>query len=168
MQRIFPKHLTRYLRRFLQVFRIFTVPVVFGLGLFGSECVGAQTPYSLATYQMSGDSILEPLGAKQGQATRGAQIVKTREGQCTLCHAIPEFKGQVGNLAPLLEGVGSRLSAAQIRLRVVNATALNPQSIMPSYYRVDGLKSVDPQWLGLPLMNEQQIEDVVAYLVTLK
>ena len=168
MQRIFPKHSALRLDRVAQVCRSFALPVVFGVGVLGSPYVGAQTPNSLAAYLISGDSIWEPLGAKQGQAARGAQIVKTREGQCTLCHAIPEYKGQVGNLAPVLEGVGTRLSAAQLRLRVVNASALNPESIMPSYYRVDGLKSVDPHWRGLPLMNEQQIEDVVAYLVTLK
>ena len=136
-------------------------------GFFASKSVLAQAP-KLIDYQISADSVLEPLGGRVGVASRGAQIVQTRNGQCTLCHAVPGFNGQVGNLAPLLEGVGARLTAAQLRLRIINSSVLNPQTIMPSYYKVDGLVSVDPKWSGLPLMNEQQIEDVIAYLVTLK
>ena len=122
----------------------------------------------LRPYVVMDDGVQAPLGERLGDESRGAQIVTSREGQCTLCHAIPGYKGQVGNLAPLLEGVGARLTKPQLRLRIINSSLIYPQTIMPSYYKVDGLVNVDPQWRGVPLMNEQQIEDVVAYLSSLK
>ena len=127
-------------------------------------------PYKegLTAFNVSADSVPTPLGGKVGFATSGAQIVRGRVGQCTLCHAVPGYTGQVGNLGPLLQGVGSRLTEAQLRLRVINSSLVNPDTIMPSYYKVDGLINVDPQWRGVPLMNEQQIEDVIAYLASLK
>ena len=151
---------------------------VFGVGVctslqaraegLNSSSAERSKPAELAPFSVTGDGVQVPLGAKQGLESRGAQIVISREGQCTLCHAIPGYKGQVGNLAPLLEGVGARLTKAQLRLRIINSSLIFPQTIMPSYYKVDGLVNVDPQWIGVPLMNEQQIEDVVAYLSSLK
>ena len=123
---------------------------------------------ALVPYAVLDDGVQAPLGERLGVVSRGAQIVTSREGQCTLCHAIPGYKGQVGNLAPLLEGVGARLTKPQLRLRIINSSLIYPQTIMPSYYKIDGLVNVDPQWRGVPLLNEQQIEDVVAYLSSLK
>ena len=131
-----------------------------------SEKSEVSTP--LISFEVVGDSVPNPLGGRVGVAQRGEKIIQTRDGQCTLCHAIPGFKGQVGNLGPLLEGVGTRLTSGQIRLRIINSSLLNTQTIMPSYYKVQGLENVDPKWRGIPIMNEQQIEDVVTYLVSLK
>ena len=92
-----------------------------------------------------------------------------RVGACLLCHTgpFPEAKFQ-GNLAPDLSGVGSRWSDGQLRLRLVDATRLNPDTIMPPYYRVEGLTRVGSEWLGKPVLSAEQIEDVVAFLVTLR
>ncbi len=123
---------------------------------------------TLSKFMVSSGSILNPLGGRTGNADNGAKIVQSREGQCTLCHDVPGHSGQVGNLAPRLHGVGLRLTTAQLRLRIVNSSLINPQTIMPSYYKTEGLVNVDPKWSGLPLLNDQQIEDVVAYLAGIR
>ena len=74
----------------------------------------------------------------------------------------------MGNLAPALNGVGARLSAAQVRLRIVDSARVNRNTIMPPYYRTNGLNQVAEAWRGKPLLTAQQIEDVVAYLLTLR
>ena len=79
----------------------------------------------------------------------------------------PEERFQ-GNLAPPLDGAGARWSAAQLRLRVADARRVNPQSLMPAFYRADGLQRVAPAFAGRPVLTAQQVEDVVAYLLTLK
>lgn len=101
---------------------------------------------------------------------RGRAIVLDRRlGLCLLCHSgpFPDEKFQ-GNLAPDLAGAGSRWSAGQLRLRLVDATRLNPDTIMPPYYRVDGLTRVGAGWHGKPILTAEEIEDVVAFLSTLK
>ena len=128
----------------------------------------AQT--SLPAVVVSGDAIVAPLTDLPGDPARGRAIVANRQtGLCLLCHAgpIPENRFQ-GNLAPNLEGAGSRWSEGQLRLRLVDARRLNPESIMPSYYRTDGLTRVAPALRGQPILAAQQIEDVVAYLQTLR
>ena len=105
-----------------------------------------------------------------GNPERGRQIVANRQvGLCLLCHTapIPEERFQ-GDLAPDLRGVGSRLSEAQIRARIVDPSKANPSTIMPAYYRTDGLTRVAPQFQGKTIFTAEQIDDVVAYLVTLK
>jgi sulfur-oxidizing protein SoxX len=88
---------------------------------------------------------------------------------CILCHSgpFPEEKFQ-GDLAPSLAGAGGRWSAGQFRLRLVDGSRLNPATIMPSYYRVDGLQRVGAAWRGKPILSAEQIEDVVAYLASLR
>ena len=90
-------------------------------------------------------------------------------GLCLLCHSgpFPEERLQ-GNLAPDLSTVGARFSEGQIRLRIVDSTKLNPQSIMPAYYRSEGLTRVAPAFRGKTVLTAEQIEDIVAYLSTLK
>ena len=112
----------------------------------------------------------KPLTGEPGDAARGRAIVANRTvGLCLLCHSgpIPEERFQ-GNLAPSLAGAGSRSTAAQLRLRIVDAARLNPDTIMPPYFRVDGLSRVAKNFQGKTILNAQQIEDVVAYLATLK
>lgn len=116
-----------------------------------------------------GDGIPEALEGALGDAARGRAIVASRQaGLCLLCHGgpIPEERFQ-GNLAPDLAGAGQRWTAAQLRLRLVDPRRLNPESIMPAYYRSEGLTRVGRAWEGRPILNAQQIEDVVAYLATL-
>ncbi len=128
-----------------------------------------QSPQPLAGYQIVGDAIPVPLVGAAGDAARGRAIVADRQtGLCLLCHSgpFPEVRLQ-GNLAPDLAGVGSRLSAGQIRLRLVDSSRVVPDTIMPAFYRVDGLNRVGAPWRGKPILSPEQIEDVVAYLASL-
>jgi sulfur-oxidizing protein SoxX len=127
---------------------------------------GAQ-PLPLNT--VVGDAIPEPLTGARGDAARGRALVVERSSTCILCHSgpFPEQKFQ-GDLAPDLSGSGSRSSEGQLRLRLVDASRLNAATIMPSYYRVDGLDRVGAPWRGKPILSAEQIEDIVAYLVTLR
>lgn len=72
-----------------------------------------------------------------------------------------------GSLAPGLAGVGKRLSVGQLRLRIVDASRVNPNTIMPPYYRNEGLNRVAPAYAGKPTLSAEQIEDVVAFLASL-
>ena len=123
----------------------------------------------LRPYTISGDAIMESLTGAPGNAARGRALVLERTSTCILCHSgpFPEEKFQ-GDLAPSLAGAGSRWSEGQLRLRLVNASRLNPATIMPSYYRMDGLERVAPAWRGKPILSAEQIEDIVAYLATLR
>ncbi len=117
-----------------------------------------------------GDAIPESLTGAPGDPTRGRAIVADRtRGLCLLCHAgpFPEERFQ-GNLAPDLTGVGGRLSAGQLRLRLVDGRVLNPETIMPSYYTLAGLARVGRAWQGRTILSTSEIEDVVAFLATLR
>jgi sulfur-oxidizing protein SoxX len=122
------------------------------------------------------DTQEQPLTTGAASATRGAHLLANRQRSlCVLCHALPlptpaaqAAAGRPGNLGPDLAGVGRRLSAGQIRARLVDPKRLDPQSIMPAYYRSEGLHAVDTPWRGQPIFSAQQLEDVVAYLVTLQ
>jgi sulfur-oxidizing protein SoxX len=116
------------------------------------------------------ESIPQSLSGQPGDPARGRAIVANRTvGLCLLCHSgpIPEERFQ-GNLAPSLEGAGLRSTPGQLRLRLVDAARLNPDTIMPPYYRLDGLTRVAKNFQGKTIFTAQQIEDVVAYLATLK
>jgi L-cysteine S-thiosulfotransferase len=124
----------------------------------------------LRAYTVVGDAIPASLTGAAGDPERGRAIVSNRQvGLCLLCHTgpFPEEHFQ-GNLAPDLTGAGARASAGQLRLRIVDASRLNPNTIMPPYYRVDGLERVAANFRGKPILSAEQIEDVVAFLVTLK
>ena len=129
----------------------------------------ASSAQGLQNFVIVGDAIPESLTGATGNATRGRALVVERSSTCVLCHngPFPEQKFQ-GDLAPNLAGVGSRWSADQLRLRLVDASRLNATTIMPSYYRIDGLDRVGLSWRGKPILSAEQIEDIVAYLVTLR
>lgn len=127
---------------------------------------GAQ---GLRPYAVVGDAIPQSLTGAPGDAVRGRALVLERSNTCILCHSgpFPETRFQ-GDLAPSLAGAGSRWSEGQLRLRLVDASSLNPATIMPAYYRLDGLVRVGPAWRGKPILSAEQIEDMVAYLLSLR
>ena len=113
---------------------------------------------------------LQGAAAQAGDAARGRAIVASRQqGLCLLCHKapIPEERFQ-GGLASDLAGAGARWSPAQLRLRVVDPKRLDPATVMPAFHRTDGLAQVGRAWAGKPILDAQQVEDVVTYLGTLK
>jgi L-cysteine S-thiosulfotransferase len=124
----------------------------------------------LAAFEIDGDRIVAALGGETGDATRGrAALLDRASGNCLICHRLAasgeRFQGEIG---PLLDGVGSRLDAGQIRLRLVDQSRINPATLMPPYYRVDGLRRVAPVQRGKPALSAREIEDLIAYLVTLR
>jgi L-cysteine S-thiosulfotransferase len=123
----------------------------------------------LRSYAVTGDAILESLTGVPGDAMRGRKLIVERTNTCILCHSgpFPEEKFQ-GDLAPSFTGAGNRWTAGQLRLRLVDASRLNPGTIMPSYYRIDGLDHVAAAFQGKPILSAGQIEDIVAYLATLR
>jgi sulfur-oxidizing protein SoxX len=125
---------------------------------------------ALVPYRVENGQIRAPLTTEPGDAARGKAAVLSRDGgNCFLCHTVPEAGDTpLGNIGPPLAGVGRRLSAAQLRLRLVDSTRLNKATVMPAYYRIKGLRGVAPAYAGKPLLSAQQIEDVIAYLLTLR
>jgi sulfur-oxidizing protein SoxX len=131
-------------------------------GLAGGE--------GLVAYEVVGDAIPQSLTGQPGDAVRGRAIVANRQvGLCLLCHTgpFPDEKFQ-GDLAPDIAGAGSRWHEGQLRLRIVDASRINPATIMPPYYRIDGLERVAAPFRGRPVLSAEQIEDVVAFLTTLR
>ena len=134
--------------------------------VFGAPSARAE----LKSYKVVGDAIPQSLTGAKGDPAKGRAIVANRQvGLCLLCHSgpFPEERFQ-GTLAPDLAGAGTRWSPGQLRLRIVDSTRVNPATIMPPYYRIDGLTRVAPAFAGKPVLNAEQIEDVVAYLSTLR
>ncbi len=119
---------------------------------------------------MLGDAVPQSLTGAAGDAARGRAIVANRQvGLCLLCHSgpFPEERFQ-GTIAPSLAGAGARSNEGQLRLRLIDATRANADTVMPSYYRISGAVRVAPNVRGKPIRTAEQIEDVVAYLSQLK
>ena len=138
--------------------------------LANTLCVSAAPAQeALRPYQVVGNAIPASLTGAPSDSARGRAIVIKRENTCLLCHSgpFPEERFQ-GDLSPDLKGTGARWTEGELRLRMVDASRLNAATIMPSYYKVDGLTRVGTAWRGKPILTAEQIEDVVAYLTTLK
>jgi sulfur-oxidizing protein SoxX len=145
------------------------------LTLCASASVASATPVasSIRPYQVEGDVIAKSLTGQIGDAARGAELIQQRhKSLCVLCHSGPFPDPPLqGTLAPDLTGVGSRLSAGQLRLRIVDMKRLNPDSIMPAYYLALGSNAttrVARSWSDKPILTAEEIEDLVAYLQTLQ
>lgn len=138
------------------------------VGAAGLSVTAGEEP--LVAYTVVGDAIPASLTGTGGDPHRGRAIVLDRRlGACLLCHAgpFPEETLQ-GTLAPDLSGAASRWAAGELRLRLVDPTRLNPATIMPAYYRVEGFARVGAAWRGKPILSAEQIEDVMAFLLTLR
>ena len=147
------------------------VSVIFALAasIGAAAAQDATQSGSLLPYKVVGEAIPDSLTGQPGDPARGRAIVTKRENTCLLCHSgpFPEERFQ-GDLSPNLKGTGTRWNEGELRLRMVDASRLNPATIMPSFYRIDGLNRVAAAWRGKPILTAEQIEDVVAYLKTLK
>ena len=127
-------------------------------------------PHLSQAQNWAGESIIDPLTSVPGDATKGRAIVASRQtGLCLLCHSgpFPEERFQ-GNLAPDLSASVSHSTAAQLRARLVDPSRFNPTTIMPAYYRTTGLNRVAPKFVNQTILSGQEIEDVVAFLVSLQ
>jgi sulfur-oxidizing protein SoxX len=126
--------------------------------------------FACASVQAEASGIAAPLTAEPGDAVRGRAVVANRQlGLCLLCHSgpIPEERFQ-GNLAPPLDGAGTRWSAGQLRMRMVDASTFNPETIMPSYFKPGSAARTPAALQNKTILSAQQVEDVVAYLQTLR
>jgi sulfur-oxidizing protein SoxX len=127
----------------------------------------------LALLLMAASAHAQDLGSLTGQPgdpARGREIVTNRQvGLCLLCHSGPFPEERfMGNIAPDMTGAGARWNESQLRARLVDARQFNPDTIMPPYHTVKGLERVGPSFKGKTLLSAEQIEDVVAFLMTLR
>ncbi|MCC7166489.1 MAG: sulfur oxidation c-type cytochrome SoxX [Rhodospirillales bacterium] len=138
------------------------------LGLVGPTSAWAQQ--NLVAYAIVKDGIPQSLTGKPGDPARGRKLfAQTTKGNCLSCHQapIPEelFHGKIG---PELDEVGARLTAAEMRLRIVDPKVLNPDTMMPAFYKINGLNRVMKAWEGKAILAADEVEDIIAYLQTLK
>jgi sulfur-oxidizing protein SoxX len=124
----------------------------------------------VAEYTVTNFAIEAPLAGLQGDAAEGRKIaVHRKKGNCLACHRMPiPEEADHGNTGPNLEGVATRLTEAQLRLRVVDPKQINPHTMMPAFHKTEGLHRVMKKFAGKPILTAQEVEHVVAYLKTLK
>jgi sulfur-oxidizing protein SoxX len=128
------------------------------VGVMMSGCISGPAPLG---------PFAQPLAAA-GDADRGRDVFISREGgHCVLCHSAPGV-AIAGDVGPAMAGIGSRFTAPQLRLRVADITQVRRDTVMPTFHRIEGLERVAPELRGKPALSAQQVEDVVAYLGTLK
>jgi sulfur-oxidizing protein SoxX len=125
----------------------------------------------LAKYTIVGNTIPDPLTNQPGDSARGRRVVADASNStCLICHevpALPEFPDQ-GKIGPPLEGLGTRYTADELRLRLVNPKLITPDTMMPAYYRTEGLTRVQQQFVGRTIYSAQDIEDAIAFLMTIR
>jgi sulfur-oxidizing protein SoxX len=131
---------------------------------------GAEPSELVPSEWITDDAINHPLTEEAGLPARGEALFRTREqGHCVLCHRVSGLDAEFqGNIGPDLSHVGDRLSAAQLRLRIVDYQRVRPGALMPSYYRNHDLYQVDDAYAGKSILSAQDVEDIVAYLGELK
>ncbi len=154
--------------RLLRRFSAIPPAVALALGLVAGSGAGAE---ELVAYRIVDDArIDQSLTGAPGDAARGRAVAfNTKQGNCLACHKMPIPEQQFhGDLGPDISEVGGALSEGELRLRIVNAKVLNPDTIMPAFYRNDDFQRVMKKFQGKTILSAQQVEDVVAYLLTLK
>jgi len=154
----------------VRALRALALAIIWAAIISAASLSAADAQESLKPFDVVGDAIPASLTGAKGDPERGRAVVTNRYvGLCLLCHSgpFPEERMQ-GTLAPNLTGAGARWSEGQLRLRIVDAARLNPATIMPPYYRTDGLDRVAAAFRGKPVLTAEQIEDVVAFLATLQ
>ena len=136
-----------------------------------STSIGSVQADDMVAYEIVDDvSIDQPLTGAPGDPDKGRETFVNRKlGNCLGCHVVSELDGELfhGEVGPPLDGVADRYEEGEIRLRVVNAKLANPDTIMPGFYEVASLHRVAPDFAGKPILSAEQVEDIVAYLMTL-
>ena len=124
----------------------------------------------LVKYKVVVDAIPQSLTGEAGDPAKGRKTaINRKKGNCLACHVMPvPEQADHGEVGPPLNEVASRLSAGQIRLRIVNPKVVNPGTIMPAFYRTKGLHRVQKKWQGKTIISAQDVEDITAYMMTLK
>ena len=114
-------------------------------------------------------AIPDSLTGLAGDPARGERIVRDPDkATCLICHAMPiEGEPDPGNIGPPLHGVADRYTAGELRLRLVDPKRLNPETVMPSYFAREGFHRVAPEYRGRSIYSASELEDVIAYLLTL-
>lgn len=144
----------------------------------------ASASLTLAETIAPGDVVYDEDGAvaasltgTPGDVENGAILMNKGAGNCIACHEVTAlshlpFHGEIG---PMLDGAADRWTQAELRGIVANAKVLFEGSMMPSFYRTDGFVRIGDAYTGKPLEGEvaplltaQEVEDVVAFLMTLK
>ena len=139
----------------------------------GSLALLLSSPASAADlikYQINNDAIATSLTRKAGDPVKGKKLATNRKkGNCLACHSMPiPEQAFHGNIGPDLKGISSRYSEGELRLRIVNPKVLNSETIMPAFYKADGFNRVMKKFAGKTIITAQEVEDIVAYLMTLK
>ncbi|MEQ8320383.1 MAG: sulfur oxidation c-type cytochrome SoxX [Rhodospirillales bacterium] len=132
---------------------------------------GTAVADDLVKYEVVDYGVTKSLTGKAGDPVEGQKTFTNRKlGNCLACHQVTELSAQPfhGEIGPSLDGVAERYNEAQLRMQVINAKVINEDSIMPAFYRTDGLHMVSKKFKGKPILTAEQVEDVVAYLKTLK
>jgi len=140
-------------------------------GALGAVAAGAGEGETYCTWEAADYAIDAPLCGLSGNPERGRMLAYERKkGNCLACHTLPIPEEQFhGNIGPNLDGVGSRYSEGQLRLRLVDMKVINPMTLMPGFYKnPDELSRVMKEFQGKTPLTAQEIEDVVAYLETLQ
>jgi sulfur-oxidizing protein SoxX len=129
----------------------------------------APRPTPLAPFAVVERAMPRPLTDRPGDVKRGRRLALDRsKGNCLICDQIPVRADFQGNLGPPLDDVGARYEPGELRLRIVDPKLINPESNMPSFHRVEGLNGVRRDWAGRPMLAAQEVEDILAYLMTLR
>ena len=147
---------------FLVLFLVTTV-------ITGTTVTSTAAEFNIAKARVD-DGIPKSLTGKPGDAKKGrATAIHRKKGNCLACHAMPvPEQADHGNIGPDLAGVADRYSQAELRLRLVNAKLINPETLMPSYYKKTGFHRIQKKWKGKTIISAQDVEDILAYLNTLK
>ena len=140
----------------------------------GKHTHGQGSP--LIPFRVVDDAITAPLKDRPGDATRGRAValnlstgaLNRSTGNCVTGDELPLQADFQGTLGPPLAGVGERCQPGDLRLRIVDGKRINPDSNMPSYHRMSNLNAVRADWVGRPILTPQEVEDVLAHLMTLR
>jgi sulfur-oxidizing protein SoxX len=168
---LWPRVLTGHVIRKMQLHKNLIVVLLACSPISGMTSGQDGLPDDYCRWEVVDYAIVEPLCGLAGDAQRGRKIASDgSRGNCLACHQLPvpgiEAYGTIG---PPLAGIAARLSVPQIRLRVVDTRNINPMSIMPGFYRDPRLiNRPGKQYRGRTFLTAQQVEDVIAYLATLK